>query len=85
MYCTQQQFCACQCLPQRLKPQTAKPVSALLFSVVSIFKAVVFESIFSRPCLIVPFFHRAKNLVFIGLLALFFCVHFRDNLIKEIL
>ena len=35
MYCTQQQFCACQCLPQRLKPQTAKPVSAFLFSVVS--------------------------------------------------
>lgn len=91
MYCARMQKFACQCLPQRLKPQTAgytavflnsaAAVSSLFLQVFRNIQAVSY-SIYLQ-CQTVPFSYRAKNRIHLGLLALFFCRRISNNLIEE--
>lgn len=43
-----------------------------------------FYHFLQNKCISVPFFTGAKNLEILGLLALFFCLIFQDNISKEI-
>ncbi len=88
MHCTSHKLFACLCLPQRLKPQTAASVAVFPFS-----RSISFPQIFRNilvvsytiylQCLKDPNFYRAKNRVYLGLLALFFCSYLADNYIRE--
>ncbi len=84
MYCSNHTQFACQCLPQRLKPQTAASVAVFPFPFASRFSQIfrniqaVSYSIYLQ-CLSVPVLHRAKNRKNIGLLALFFCRYLTHN------
>lgn len=91
MYCARMQKFACQCLPQRLKPQTAGYMAVFLNSaslVPSLFLQVfrniqaVSYSIYLQ-CQSVPFSYRAKNRIHLGLLALFFYRGILNNLVEE--
>lgn len=84
MYCSKDIQFACQCLPQRLKPQTAASVAVFPFPYAFRFSRLfrniqtVSYSIYLQ-CLSVPALYRAKNRKNIGLLALFFCRYLKHN------
>lgn len=83
MYCASSNQFACQCLPQRLKPQTAGREAVFPFSssfLSQLFRnfQTVFYSIYLQ-CQPVLFLYRAKNRNHLGLLALFFCVSLEHN------
>ena len=69
MYCVGLQLVR-QCEPQRVFPFAKGGWTA-------------FSYFIKNKCKQVPFFYRAKNLENLGLLALFFAVFFKDNIIKE--
>ncbi len=71
MYCVGLQLVR-QCGPQWIFPLVRGAESFFLFG----FK--------QKSCFITdPFLYRAKNLEILGLLALFFCLNFTDNIIEE--
>lgn len=80
MYCAKALQLACRCLPQRLKPQTAGRLA--LFRIFLSGLPICFKH-FYLQCNRVPFFDRAKNQYFLGLLALFFCRFVCNTLIEE--
>lgn len=86
MHCAEALQLACLRQPQRIKPQMTGRMSFFPFCALSRFKFS--KSIFCSsyfPCSKVPFFYRAKNQYFLGLLALFFCRIVFNNLIEEII
>ncbi len=89
MYCSHVKQFACQCLPQRLKPQTAACGVVFPFSLLSFFSfvfrniLVVSYSIYLQ-CQSDPILTGPKNRILIGLLALFFCLFLEDNKLEEI-
>ncbi len=85
MCCAKTLQLACQCLPQRIKPQTTGRTSLFRF-----LPSAVLQS--RRPicknCLTyhaVPFFSRAKNQNFLGLLALPFFQFICNTMVEETL
>ncbi len=83
MYCAICKQFACQCLPQRLKPQTAACVAVfpffpiLFFQIFRNIQAVSYSIYLQSPS--DPILYRAKNRIFLGLLALFFYPYLRNN------
>lgn len=86
MHCAKALQIACLRLPQRIKPHLTGRISVFLAnpSVRFKFSKTIFCSSYF-PCSKVPFFYRAKNQFFLGLLALLFCRFVFNNLIEEII
>lgn len=87
MHCAVRKKFACQCLPQRIKPQTWGGFALFLFSLFVPSKSFIScfcKHVVSKPKKYqypkVPFLYRAKNQRNLGLLALFFVVLNLNNL-----
>lgn len=85
MYCAKALQLACRCLPQRIKPQTTGRAAVFRFFSLAFlqFRKPFFTSVLQYTR--VPFCSRAKNLNFLGLLALLFFHFICNTKIEEIL